>query len=106
MRAYAVTAKVRVASAPEIPTAEEAGLSDFHMSVWNAIWVPKGTPKEIVAKLNAKMIEIANDADFRARLFAMNVAVPPQTPEEMGQHFAEDSKRCADLIKLTNIKVE
>ena len=36
----------------------------------------------------------------------MNVAVPPQTPEEMGQHFAEDTKRCAELIRLTNIKIE
>jgi tripartite-type tricarboxylate transporter receptor subunit TctC len=55
--AYAVTAEKRVASAPEIPTANEAGLPDFHMSVWNAIWVPKGTPKEIVTKLNAAVKE-------------------------------------------------
>jgi len=43
---------------------------------------------------------------MRAKLFAMNVAVPQQTPEEMAQHLAEDTKRCAELIRLTNIKVE
>ena len=53
IRAYAVTAKTRLASAPDIPTADEAGLSDFHISVWHAFWVPKGTPQSIIAKINA-----------------------------------------------------
>ena len=43
---------------------------------------------------------------MKARLFAINVAVPRQTPEEMGRQLAEDTKRCAELIKLTNIKIE
>ncbi len=91
---------------PGVPTLWEVGYGDAYVPSWYSIWAPAATPKEIVGRLNAKMIEIARDPDFRARLFAINVAVPPQTPEEMGQHFAEDSKRCAELIKLTNIKVE
>src|SRR5262245_44577251 len=53
IKAYAVTNKDRLAAAPEIPTVDEAGLPKFYTQVWNAIWAPKGTPKNIIAKLNA-----------------------------------------------------
>ena len=53
IKAYAVTAKARLASAPEIPTVDEAGLPGFYASIWHGLWVPKGTPKEVIAKLNA-----------------------------------------------------
>ena len=54
IRAYAVTDDKRVESAPDIPTTDEAGLPGFHMTLWSGLWVPKGTPKEVVAKLNAR----------------------------------------------------
>jgi putative tricarboxylic transport membrane protein len=91
---------------PGVPTLWEVGYGDAYVPSWYSIWAPAGTPREIVGKFNAKMVEIAKEPDFRAKLFAMNVAVPPQTPEEMAQHFADDSKRCAELIRRTNIKVE
>jgi tripartite-type tricarboxylate transporter receptor subunit TctC len=91
---------------PGVPTLWEVGYGDAYVPSWYSIWAPAGTPGEIVAKFNAKMIEIAKEPDFRAKLFAMNVAIPPQTPEEMAQHFADDAKRCAELIRRTNIKVE
>src|SRR5579862_4700009 len=53
IRVYAVTAKKRIAAASEIPTVDEAGLPGLYTSVWNALWVPKGTPKDAVATLNA-----------------------------------------------------
>jgi len=52
IRAYAVTAKTRLNVAPGIPTVDEAGLPDFHISVWHGLWVPKGTSKSIVGKLH------------------------------------------------------
>src|SRR5262249_60235757 len=55
VKAYAVTAKSRMAHAPNVPTADEAGLPGFYLSYWHALWAPKGTPKEIVAKLNASV---------------------------------------------------
>src|SRR5438270_4610558 len=57
VRAYAVTSRTRLASAPEIPTVDEAGLPGFYVSIWQAMWAPKGTPKEIVAKVNAAVRE-------------------------------------------------
>src|SRR6516225_10780523 len=61
IRAYAVTDSKRLSSAPEIPTADEAGLKGFQMTLWSGMWVPKGTPKEIVAKLNAAAVEALGD---------------------------------------------
>src|SRR6478752_4299652 len=57
IRAYAVTDDKRVASAPDVPSVDEAGLPGFHMTLWSGLWVPKGTPKEIVARLNAATVE-------------------------------------------------
>src|SRR5262245_39961177 len=52
IKAYAVTDKVRLAAAPDIPTVDEAGLPGMHISIWHALWMPKGTPKDIITKLN------------------------------------------------------
>jgi len=61
IRAYAVTADKRVESAPDVPTTDEAGLPGFHMTLWSGLWVPKGTPKQIVDKLNAAAVDALND---------------------------------------------
>src|ERR1700681_2646604 len=62
IRAYAVTDDKRVESAPDIPTTDEAGLPGFHMTLWSGLWAPKGTPKAIVAKLNAAAVDALNDS--------------------------------------------
>ena len=62
IKAIAVTAKRRLAGAPEIPTVDEAGLPGFYASLWYGLWVPKGTPKDAVAKLNAAIVDDAGGA--------------------------------------------
>src|SRR5205823_4637409 len=61
VRAYAITALKRSAAAPDIPTVDEAGLPGFHISLWWGFWMPKGTPKDIVTKLNAAVVEALAD---------------------------------------------
>src|SRR5882724_11455153 len=75
VRAYAVTAKQRLGSAPDIPTVDEAGLPGFHMSVWNALWVPKGTPKEIITKLNLAAMDAMADPAVRKSLDDMGLDI-------------------------------
>ena len=107
VRAYAVTARTRLASAPEIPTVDEAGLPGFYMSIWHALWVPKGTPKDVVAKLNAAMKEALADESIRKRFADLGQEIPPadqQTPEALRAHHKAETDKWGPLIKAAGIK--
>jgi tripartite-type tricarboxylate transporter receptor subunit TctC len=109
IRAYAVTAKTRLASAPDIPTVDEAGLPGFYMSVWNALWVPKGTPKEIIARLNAAAMDAMADPIIRQRLSDLGLDIPSldqQTPEALGAFHKAEVEKWWPIIKAANIKAE
>jgi tripartite-type tricarboxylate transporter receptor subunit TctC len=109
MRAYAVTAKTRLGSAPDIPTVDEAGLPGFYMSVWNALWVPKGTPKEIITKLNLAAMDAMADPVVRKRLDDMGLDIPAldqQTPEALGAFHKAEVEKWWPIIKAANIKTE
>ena len=64
---FAVTSKTRLKSSPEIPTADEAGLPGFVVSLWYGLWVPKNTPKEIIAKLNTTMVQVLASPPVKQR---------------------------------------
>jgi tripartite-type tricarboxylate transporter receptor subunit TctC len=87
IKAYGVTTKTRLLSAPDIPTLDEAGLPGFDISLWHGLWLPKGTPKNIVAKLNAAVMDALADPAVRARLADLGQEIFPrdrQTPEALG----------------------
>ena len=87
IRAYAITDSKRVESASDIPTVDEAGLPGFHMTLWSGLWVPKGTPKDVVAKLNAAAVDALNDPAVRKQLENLGLQMPPKdklTPEALG----------------------
>ena len=71
-----------------------------------SIWAPAGTPKDIREKMNAKMAEIAATDDMKARMIAVNVIVPKQSPDEMRQYLIDDIRRNKEVIEKNNIKVE
>jgi tripartite-type tricarboxylate transporter receptor subunit TctC len=91
---------------PGVPTLFELGYGDAYVPSWYSVWAPAATPWEIVTRLNAKMVEIANTSEMKTRLLAINVALTPQSPEEMARYFIEDTNRMAELIRITNLKVE
>ncbi|MBR0697450.1 tripartite tricarboxylate transporter substrate binding protein BugD [Bradyrhizobium lablabi] len=109
IRAYAVTDSKRVQNAPDIPTVDEAGLPGFHMTLWSGLWVPKGTPKEIVAKLNAAAVEALNDPDVRKQFENLGLEMPPQdqlTPQALGAWQKAEIAKWWPLIKAANVKVD
>lgn len=109
IRAYAVTAKTRLSSAPDIPTVDEAGLPGLYVSVWFGIWAPKGTPHDIVAKVNAAMVSALADSAVRQRLADLGQEIPPreqQSPEALGAFHKAETEKWWPLVKAAGIKPE
>jgi len=109
IRAYAVTADKRVESAPDVPTTDEAGLPGFHMTLWSGLWVPKGTPKDIVAKLNAAAVDALNDPAVRKQLENLGLQMPPReklSPEALGDWQKAEIAKWWPMIKAADVKVD
>jgi tripartite-type tricarboxylate transporter receptor subunit TctC len=109
IKAYAVLAQDRLPQAPEIPTADEAGLPGFHVSVWNGFWVPKGTPREVIAKLNAAVVSILAEPELRRRLIDLAYELPPreqQTPAALGALQKAEIEKWWPIIRAANVKAE
>src|SRR5215471_15511483 len=109
IKAYAVTANTRLAAAPEIPTVDEAGLPGFYISVWSGMWAPKGTPKDVVAKLNAAVVDALAHPTVRQQLADLGQQVPPrdqQTPEALRAFQKAEIEKWWPIIKAANIKAQ
>jgi len=109
IRAYAVTDTKRVESAPDIPTTDEAGLAGFHMTLWSGLWVPKNTPKDIVAKLNAAAVDALNDQAVRKQLENLGLQMPPKdrlSPEALGTWQKAEIAKWWPMLKAANVKVD
>jgi tripartite-type tricarboxylate transporter receptor subunit TctC len=109
IRAYAVTDSTRVEQASDIPTTDEAGLPGFHMTLWSGLWVPKGTPKDVIAKLNAAAVDALNDPAVRAQFENLGLRMPPANqlaPEALGAWQKAEIAKWWPMIKAANVKVE
>src|SRR5260370_42236978 len=109
VKPFAVPGRARLSSSPNIPTADEAGLPGFSASLWYGLWVPKGTPKDIIAKLNATMTQILFDPQVRQRFDELGIQTSPldqQSPEALRAYQKAESERWWPIIKASNIKAE
>jgi tripartite-type tricarboxylate transporter receptor subunit TctC len=109
IKAYAVTAPKRLAVAPEIPTTDEAGLPGFYFTFWHAFWVPKGTPKDIVAKLNDALVKTLADPATRERLTNIAQEIFPkdqQTPGALAAYHRAEIDKWWPIIKAAGITAQ
>jgi tripartite-type tricarboxylate transporter receptor subunit TctC len=109
IKAFAVTARSRLPSAPEIPTVDEAGLPGFYVSVWHGMWAPKGTPKSVIAKLNTAVVAALKDPDVRKHLADLGQQIPPaeqQSPEALAAYQRAEAEKWWPIIKAASIKAD
>jgi len=109
VKPFAVTGRTRLASSPDIPTADEAGLPGFFASLWYGLWVPKDTPKDIIAKLNATMVKTLADPSVQKRFEELGIEITSpaqQSPEALRAFQQAETERWWPIIKASNLKVE
>jgi tripartite-type tricarboxylate transporter receptor subunit TctC len=109
IKAYAVTGNSRLVAAPDIPTVDEAGLPGFYCSVWNALFAPKGTPKDIIARLNAAAVGALAQPLVRERLAELGQQSVPreeQTPEALAALQRSEIEKWWPIIKAAGIRAE
>jgi len=91
---------------PDTPTLTEAGLPNADVPIWYSVQAPAVTPKDIIEKFNAKIVEISNTDDMKKKMREISVNVPPQTPAEMAAFLKSDLVANGEVIKAANVKLE
>lgn len=107
IKAFAVMSKERWSAAPDVPTMDEVGIAGMYISFWNGLWVPKGTPKEIVDKLNGAVVDTLADPTVRQRLTELGHVIATreeQTPEALAAFHKAEIEKWWPIIKAANIK--
>ena len=100
LKFLAVTTAKRTHVAPEIPTMMEAGVPNFEMSSWQAVYAPKGTPKPVVQKLHGEIVKILALPDVKDKLAnQLGMTIVGSTPEELAAHMAREIPRWAELVR-------
>jgi tripartite-type tricarboxylate transporter receptor subunit TctC len=109
IKIFAVAAASRLSTAPDVPTVDQAGLPGYHVALWHGLWMPKGTPKPIMEKLNAAVVEALADPGARAKLAELGQDIYPrerQNPEALAAQQRAEIEKWWPIIKAGNIKVE
>lgn len=104
IKAYAIATAQRSPALPGVPTAKEGGLPNFEVSAWNALFAPKGTPQEVVAKLNDALVRALDDPGAKQRLLDLGGILPSsseRTPEALAQLVKSEVARWTPILKAT-----
>jgi tripartite-type tricarboxylate transporter receptor subunit TctC len=109
LKAFAMAANKRSAVMPEVPTTDEAGLPGFYFYFWHALWVPKGTPKDVTAKLNDALVKARNDPATHKRLADAGQEFFPDdmnSPEALAKFQKQEIDKWWPVIKAAGVKVQ
>jgi tripartite-type tricarboxylate transporter receptor subunit TctC len=107
LKAHAVTAKTRLTSAPDIPTVDEAGAGDLHVSLWYGLWTTGGTPRDVIDKLNAAVVDALADPTVRQRFTELELQIPPrdkQTPEALAALQKAEIEKWWPIVKAAGLQ--
>jgi tripartite-type tricarboxylate transporter receptor subunit TctC len=103
-RALAVSTAKRSQLVPDLPTVAEAGLKGFEANNWNAFFVPAGTPRPIVNRLNKELAAALTAPDIKEFLFKQGLDAAPGTPEELAKYMKSEYVKWAKVIKAAGLK--
>jgi tripartite-type tricarboxylate transporter receptor subunit TctC len=109
VRALAVTAPKRIPAASDIPTTDEAGMPGFYTSVWQAMWVPRGTPDDVIERLNKAVRDALADPKVRQRFTDLGQEIPPpeqQTARWLDALQRSEVEKLVPLIKAAKVKTD
>ena len=102
----AINGAIRNPDFPDVPTLTEAGVKDADVPIWFGFFGPAGLSKDIVVKMNAKMVEFAKSAEFKTKMWNVNAILPADSPEQMAKHIEADIKANLAVIQAANVKIE
>ncbi len=106
VRVLAITSKDRSATAPDVAPLAESGVPGFDVSTWFAFFVPTGTPRPVIDRINADVVRIMQTRDMSERLQGMGMNVVASSPEQLASHVGSEITRWGRVVKEANIKVE
>lgn len=106
LRALAVTSAQRSLSAPDVPTMVEAGVAGFDVQSWFGLVAPKGTPKDIIARVNAEAVKALATSEIKERFLDLGAVPGPMSPEAFGDYIRAEIARWAEVVKTSGAKVE
>ncbi|RYF57143.1 MAG: hypothetical protein EOO29_51635 [Comamonadaceae bacterium] len=106
LRALAVTTAKRSSTLPDVPTLAESGMPGFDEGTWFGVLAPAGTPKDVVAKLNAEMTQIIHSPDFKKRMEEIGAEPVGDTAEQMAARIQGDTARYARLVKEAKVAID
>jgi tripartite-type tricarboxylate transporter receptor subunit TctC len=106
LRALAVSSPTRLAALPDLPTVAESGYAGFEADQWYGVVAPAGTPRDVVAKLNAQINLALNAPDMKTRLNNEGAIATPATPEAFGQLIVRELARWKPVIQSGRVKAE
>jgi tripartite-type tricarboxylate transporter receptor subunit TctC len=106
LRAIAVASEQRAPGFGDVPTSAEGGVPSYRVATWYGLWMPKATPREAVAAFQARLREALNSAELKAAWTGLGALTPNLWGEDFGRFVAAETKRWAEVVKVSGAKLD
>ena len=106
LRALAVTSATRFPELPDVPTMQEAGVPGFEATAWFGIVAPKGTPKEIITRINSEVNRALETPEVKEKMLRQGAVATPRTPEQFGEFIRNEVAKWSKVVKASGAKVD